>query len=62
MTKRESMTWGDAFADVLESSRPNNDRAALAAAYFADLIEVVNAERGLCGRHAIGADDMAEAA
>lgn len=40
------MTWGDAFADIEADAAPVTDRAALAAAFFADLREVVAAHNG----------------
>lgn len=60
MKNRNAMTWGDAFAEVEELCQPNEDRAALAAAHFADLLEVVNAQRGVSGLRAL--EDFAEAA
>lgn len=40
------MTWGEAFDEVAADSRPTEDRAALAAAFFADLREVIEAHNG----------------
>lgn len=41
--KPQELTWGDVFAEVEADAQPETDRAALAAAFFADLREVVEA-------------------
>lgn len=41
---------------------PETNRRDMAAGHFADLLDVVNAQRGAAGRHAIGFDDLQEAA
>lgn len=46
MTNRKDLTWGDVFEDVAAASRPTEDRAALAAAHFATLREVLAASAG----------------
>lgn len=53
-------TFADMFADMLEAYAPETDRAGMAAAHFADLLEVVNAQRGVSGLRAL--EDFAEAA
>ncbi len=41
----KELTWGDVFADFAKQAEPIDDRAALAAAHFATLREVLKVYR-----------------